>query len=98
MSFIKNLGRKPKGNHLNKIQQSPNYKGGRFENIEPTEMMLKDASYIRMILEFTHKPKLATPSRPLPCVKTDLRALSDNNPTLVWFGHSSYLIKYQGFT
>jgi L-ascorbate metabolism protein UlaG (beta-lactamase superfamily) len=33
----------------------------------------------------------------LPSVKTDLKILSDATPTIVWFGHSSYLIKSNGF-
>ncbi|RYE20135.1 MAG: MBL fold metallo-hydrolase, partial [Sphingobacteriales bacterium] len=39
------------------------------------------------------RPETIRPSRALPWVKTDLKALSAAAPTIVWFGHSSLLIK-----
>ncbi|GHB60530.1 MBL fold metallo-hydrolase [Persicitalea jodogahamensis] len=33
------------------------------------------------------------PSQPLPSVKTDLSTLPSDGATVVWFGHSSYLLK-----
>ncbi|MDB4939910.1 MAG: fold metallo-hydrolase [Candidatus Doudnabacteria bacterium] len=72
--------------------------GKPFKNIEPTEMMLEDTSYLRMLIEFANKSKLIKPSRVLPAEKTNLIDLPAEKPTIVWFGHSSYLIKYQGFT
>jgi len=38
------------------------------------------------------------PSSPLPFVRTNLRTLPDLSPSLVWFGHSSYLLRYRGRT
>jgi L-ascorbate metabolism protein UlaG (beta-lactamase superfamily) len=70
--------------------------GKEFKNIGPTEVMAADMSYITLIRENMHKPTLVTPSRPLPTIKTDLQALADEKPAVVWFGHSSYLINYNG--
>ena len=36
------------------------------------------------------------PPKPLPSVKTDLDNLQYEEPVIVWFGHSSYLIKING--
>lgn len=36
------------------------------------------------------------PPKPLPSVKTDLRALKVDKPVIVWFGHSSYFIHING--
>ena len=94
--IIKALGKQPSGKDLERIQQSPNYRGGQFQSAEPAPLMLEDVSYVRMVLEFTKRPKRITPSRPLPSVKADLLAPGGTVPSVTWFGHSSYLIKYQG--
>jgi L-ascorbate metabolism protein UlaG (beta-lactamase superfamily) len=50
-----------------------------------------------MLKEYRNRPKDTAPPRPLPSVRTDLGALSSNHPVIVWFGHSSYLVKVKGF-
>ncbi len=98
--FLKTLvfGADPANDRLARVNKSPNYRDGSFQNIEPTDVMRQDASYIGMIGDYFNKSPLNTPKTPLPSVKTDLNALADDVPTLVWFGHSSYLIKYAGKT
>lgn len=90
------LGKEPGGERRERIQKSPHFREGAFQNIEPTEMILKDASYTRMLIDFMNKPKNVQPSKPLPSRKTGLNTLVDTVPAIVWFGHSSYLIRYQG--
>lgn len=82
---------------LQRIQQSPNFRNDVFQNEEPTEVMLK-GKFFSTLNEFVHKPKTVVPSHPLPAVKTDLKNLQDDEPVIVWFGHSSYFISYRGFT
>lgn len=94
--FNKVLGKNPSGKDLEHIRQSPNYSRGVFHNQSPTEVMIKEASLTRMLSDFATKPKSTKPPRPIPSVKTDLKALRSENPVVVWFGHSSYLIKYKG--
>ena len=48
--------------------------------------------------DFFHKPATVIPPHPLPVVKSDLQNLPDEQPAVVWFGHSSYLIRHRGFT
>lgn len=84
-------------NCLRRIQQSPNFKNGVFQNEEPTEVMLK-GKFFGTLNDFFSKPKTVIPQHSLPAVKTDLKNLPDAQPVVVWFGHSSYLIRYQGFT
>lgn len=90
------FGKDPKGKRLERVKQSPNYKDGSFQNEHPTDMMLKGASYTKMTWEFINKPMGNKPPAVLPSIKTDLKTLSDEKPTIVWFGHSSYLIKTKG--
>jgi L-ascorbate metabolism protein UlaG (beta-lactamase superfamily) len=87
------FGANPRGDRLKQIEQSPRYVHGSFQNAEPTEVMLPEASYLGMIRDMITKSKNTEPSAPLPSVATDLKKLTADTPAIVWFGHSSYLIK-----
>ena len=60
--------------------------------------MAEEASFFKTMKEFLHKPKSVKPHGVLPFIKTDLKKLRDDNSSLVWFGHSSYLLKIEGRT
>ena len=92
------FGRDPAGSRQDRIDRSPNYRDGSFQNLEPTDVMRKDASYMGMMTDYFNKAPDNTPPKPLPSVSTDLTTLPDATPTLVWFGHSSYLIKSKGIS
>lgn len=92
------FGRDPADIRLERIKKSPNYRDGSFQNLTPTAVMRENASYVAMMSDYFNKPKDNVPQKPLPSVKTDLNALADEKPTIVWFGHSSYLIKSKGVT
>lgn len=90
------FGKNPSGSVLERIQASVNYKNDVFENVEPTEVMRKDASTFKVLKDFLNKPATTVPTKALPSVETNLSALQSDIPTIVWFGHSSYLIKSRG--
>jgi L-ascorbate metabolism protein UlaG (beta-lactamase superfamily) len=91
------FGSNPKNDRLVRIQKSPNYKNGAFANLQDTLMMAPDASYTKLIVDFfLGKPAYTEPSKKMLSVKTDLKALKEGEPVLVWFGHSSYLLKTNG--
>jgi L-ascorbate metabolism protein UlaG (beta-lactamase superfamily) len=92
------FGRLPSGNRLACIVNSPNFKNGSFQNIEPTPLMSPDVSMFKILKDFANKPSTVRPGKALPYVRTDLKNLSSRKPTVVWFGHSSYLIHTAGFT
>lgn len=92
------FGSNPAAIRLERIKRSTNYRDGAFQNLEKTEVMAENTSYLGMMSDFINKDKDNVPSKPLPSVRTDLKALPDEKPTVVWFGHSSYLIKSQGTT
>jgi L-ascorbate metabolism protein UlaG (beta-lactamase superfamily) len=91
-------GKLPSGERLKRIQSSPNYNNGSFQNISKTNAMAEDASFCKTMKEFLNKPKNATPAGILPSVKTDLKKLNNSEPAIVWFGHSSYFIKINNKT
>lgn len=91
------FGKLPQGADLERIQQSPNYKNGSFQNLNDTPMMAPDASYWKLTKLYFKKQVDPVPLQAVPSVQTNLRQLSDE-AQLVWFGHSSYLLKVQGLT
>jgi L-ascorbate metabolism protein UlaG (beta-lactamase superfamily) len=91
------FGKAPAGSRLDRIRKSPNYRDGVFQNLSPTEVSSnKDASTIDMLRKFIFGTENVKPPKPIPSVKTDLRNLPSEKPTIVWFGHSSYFIKSKG--
>lgn len=92
------FGKTPDAKLEAKINASLNFRDGAFRNLSLTDEIRKGASYTKMMIEFLNKPKDTTPKQLIPSVKTDLTNLNDEEPVIVWFGHSSYLIKHKGTT
>jgi L-ascorbate metabolism protein UlaG (beta-lactamase superfamily) len=91
----KSFGKLPSGNRLERIRKSPNYRDESFQNIVPTEMLAEGVSYPRMMIDFFSKGVNREPTVTLPSIKADLKSLPDE-PSIIWFGHSSYLISVNG--
>ncbi|MCX6316369.1 MAG: MBL fold metallo-hydrolase [Bacteroidetes bacterium] len=89
-------GKLPAGKHKQQIQQSPNYKNGAFQNLSPTVMKPEGVSYWKMTREFFKKHPDTEPPKKIPVVKTDLSKLKGDGPVIVWFDHSSYLLRIAG--
>jgi len=85
------FGKPPYGEALKKVKASPNYQNNSFQNLVPTKM-LTDESMLKVLWKFT-RTKNTVPPKPLPSVKTNLKDLPADAPVIIWFGHSSYLIK-----
>ncbi len=90
------FGKLPSGERLKRIENSPNFKNGSFQNLEETKLIADDASYFNMITKFFGTDSLREPVMALPVIKTDLKSIPEEKPTLIWFGHSSYLISIGG--
>lgn len=93
--LLKVFGKNPSGDELKKVQASSNYQDNGFKNLMPTKLM-ENVSMFSIMWKFINKPKNTVPPKPLPSIRTDLKALPDEAPVIVWFGHSSYLIKING--
>jgi L-ascorbate metabolism protein UlaG (beta-lactamase superfamily) len=96
MALFPVFGKAPAGERLQRIRQSPNYKQDHFENLIPTEVTLKGTSLVKLLSEYRKRPADTAPADPIPSVHTDLRALPADTDSVVWFGHSSYLLKING--
>ena len=86
-----------------KIERSPNYYDGMFQNQEPTPQFTGKGSRktaaepLKVESRKTASLKEGrVPKKPIEAVKTDLKALPTNEDWLVWFGHSSYLFCLNG--
>lgn len=87
---IKQFGKNPDAATRTRLDSLPNYKNGHFVNLaEDSNAATKHNRWLFL----NKRPKTVKPSIPLPWVKTDLEKLPAPAPTVVWFGHSSLLIK-----
>ncbi len=90
------FGRLPTGTRLERIQQSPNYKEGKFLNLEHTPDFAPGISTWDAAKSFLNKPNNTEPKSNIPSVQTDLKKLDPTLPQVIWFGHSSYLLQTDG--
>jgi L-ascorbate metabolism protein UlaG (beta-lactamase superfamily) len=91
------FGKLPSGARLERIQRSPNFKNGTFQNLSPTPDLTEGVSYWAVLKEFFFaKKERVTPDHALPSTKTDLLHLGPKENVLVWFGHSSYFMQIDG--
>lgn len=89
--LVKSVGKNPEGEELVRLDTLPNFKNGGFENLaERSDSTVKRNKFLLLL---HNRSKITRPSLGLPWVKTDLKTLTAPAPTVVWFGHSSLLIK-----
>ena len=75
-----------------RIQSSPNYRDGMFQNQLPTPQFTGDTNPIKALWSMlTKRDSARVPNEPIQAINTDLKSLPMDNDWLVWFGHSSYL-------
>ena len=90
------FGQLPSGERLERILQSPQYKNGVFNNSHHTPVMAEDSSFWKVMKLYMSKRPPTKPPMVIPSVRTDLNALPNDKPVVVWFGHSSYLLRING--
>lgn len=96
-STLQSIGKAPGGKRLAQMNQSPNYKDGKFQNLSPSPLLAEGYTYTGVISDFFFRKKEnRRPLDSIPSVKTDLASLPLNEDLLIWFGHSSYLLQFGG--
>ena len=93
MSLFPVLGKAPAGLRLQRIRRSSNYNGKNFQNLVDTPVSREGVSMFKMLRDLSKRPANTAPPKPIPSIQTDLQNLPDGQASLVWFGHSSYLLK-----
>lgn len=89
------FGRQPNGLRLAKIHQLANYKSGALQNLSVTPMQPEGVSFLKIFKAFfLEKHPNKVPNKKLTALAPDLDTLPNSDlPELIWFGHSSYLMK-----
>lgn len=91
------FGKAPSGKRLERIQKSPHYKNGAFDNINFTPQLAEDASMPKVMFRFLFgKKENVKPKQKFNFTKTDLKNLNPDENVYIWMGHSSYFIQIDG--
>ena len=93
------FGRLPQGERLARIQASPHYVNGQFQNLVPVQVMNEDSGENRFVAtaKFLFGDKSAlSPQEPMLSHKTDLKTLDINQDLVVWMGHSTFYMQLGG--
>lgn len=91
------FGRAPRGERLERISTSPNYRNGLFHNLEKTPEVTSDKGILRALWDaMFESPADKVPSSPVKAIKTNLKTLPLTDNLLVWLGHSSYFMTLDG--
>jgi L-ascorbate metabolism protein UlaG (beta-lactamase superfamily) len=91
------LGASARGDRLSRIRSSQNFRDGKFQNLTNTPALAPGMSVPQVMFKFFFgKDPRNLPSENIPSVKTNISDLNDDS--LIWFGHSSYFFRTDGFT
>ncbi len=97
--FAPQLGGRLKGQRLDRAERSENFREGMFRNRTETTLGRPNSSITQPIKEYYTGKEQRTPSIPLPSVKPDFEKLMgspEGELQVIWFGHSSVLIRMDG--
>lgn len=100
-NFSPRIGANAKGARLARIQASPNFKNGKFQNPVATNMDMPPAVMAKVMWEMLKGGNAREPKDVIPTDEFDRaawEALPDTGIAVAWFGHSSLLIKLDGVT
>ena len=92
------LGKRPDGQRLNRIEKSPNYIRGKFQNPIPTDNNFGFVKILKTVRDYSGGQK-RIPEEPPPIVTLSRNSFSipsDSGLRLTWMGHSTVLIEIDG--
>jgi len=101
IAFVKTapqFGARSVGERLQRVQSSPNYRDGKFQNLVPTAMSDENTSMFKSMIKFIKGGKNREPKQALQTVKFNKYAFVNSNSgiTYTWFGHSTVLLNING--
>ncbi len=92
--IVRQFGREPRGERLERIKQSPNWRDGKFHN--PVPFHPDETGWFCYSVSLMTTGGAARPSGPIPVKKVDLIHLSRDKDCLIWLGHSSVFLQISG--
>ncbi|NEM97858.1 MBL fold metallo-hydrolase [Pontibacter burrus] len=94
------FGAEAEGARLQKIQQSPNYRDGQFQNPVETNMDIGFSGYMKLLhTRLFGETADQLPDRPIPVKAinpTRLQMPQDTATIVTWLGHSSFIVEIDG--
>ena len=90
------------GNHseddIKRFEATGHYEDGKFVNLIPTSMDMSPGKMFSTMLDFIKGVPNARPDFEIPLLKIDSLAITqwDEPASLVWFGHSAFLLQLDG--
>jgi len=93
------LGKTAEGQRLNKMEKSPNYIKGKFQNPIQTDNSFGFAKILKTLRLYSGGQK-RVPDRPPPIVALSRESLStpsESGLRITWMGHSTVLIEIDGY-
>ena len=100
-SAVRSTGRYPSKQQETEYERLSNYSDGQFQNpYKRIDDTVRRASVPRSRFNKERYSRFKKPvlSQPMPSVKINLKDTVFEAPTIVWFGHSSYMIRSKDFT
>ena len=99
-AFAPQIGGKPGGERLARIQSSPEYKNGTFQNVIETIMDMSFNNMSKAMYKMAFGEKDRVPSKAIHTVPFNREQFeklgNDGEAAIAWFGHTSLLIKIHG--
>lgn len=89
------FGKRPSGERLERIENSPQFKQGKFRNINHTPQITQSIPKTLYEVLFK-KSKLSKPDQPFEVVQTNWEDILQHQNHLIWLGHSTYFIMLDG--
>lgn len=97
---MKQFGAKASKVLVNRYSQSPNWRDGKFQNLEETTMSINFQTIPKLLYKQFCERKAREPKQPIPVVPFDKESfLAPSDRTkMIWYGHSALLLRMNNQT
>jgi len=92
------FGQKPKQEYREIYSKLPNYKDGTFHNTKKINMDMSFKDMRKLMKEFMNPSEEIAPKINIPVTKLAGNFQKDSINKLIWFGHSSFILRIDGKT
>ena len=94
--FFKQFGGSLDAAEKNKLSHSPNWRDGKFQNLETTTMDINLSTLPGLLKKQFSNSGNREPQQNIPILGLDHKNFQDNAAQFVWYGHSVLLLKLDG--
>ncbi|MEE4259557.1 MAG: MBL fold metallo-hydrolase [Bacteroidales bacterium] len=90
------FGANASGARLEKIENSPHFKDGQFQNLVETPMYGENTSLWQSFAKFIRGGKNREPSHTIETPELEINSIAADEVSVTWFGHSTVLMQIAG--